>query len=461
MPAPSPLRVAIVGSGPAAFFTADVLLGQTEQAVALDMFERLPAPFGLVRFGVAPDHQKIKGVVKSFDKVARRPGFRFFGNVDVGTHVSLDELRQHYHLICIASGAQTDRRLGIPGEDLARSHPATEFVAWYNGHPEFRDCRFDLSVRRVAVIGVGNVAVDVARLLCRTPDELAATDIAPFAEEALAASGVREVYLIGRRGPVQAAFTNPEVRELGDLAGADVCVAPRDVALDALSRAALEQSDDRTLRKKVEILEEFAQRTRTGKPRLLTLRFLASPVELLDDGAGGVGALRLARNRLEDDGRGRLRAVATDESEELPVDTVFRSVGYRGVPMPGLPFDEKGGVIPNDGGRVLDAGAPLRGIYVSGWIKRGPSGVIGTNKPDGAETAAAMLADGARGETLEPAAPDPAAVDALVRARQPDAVTYDDWRRVDAEEVARGKPAGRPRVKCITVDEVLGVLARR
>jgi ferredoxin/flavodoxin---NADP+ reductase len=400
---PAGLRVAVVGSGPAAFFTAEPLLGRTDRAVTVDMFERLPAPFGLVRFGVAPDHQKIKSVTRSFDKVARRPGFRFFGNVDVGAHLTLDDLRRHYHVICFATGAQTDRRLGIPGEDLARSHPATEFVAWYNGHPDYRDLVFDLSVRRVAVIGVGNVAVDVARILSRTPAELARTDIADYAETALAASGVREVYLIGRRGPVQAAFTTPEVRELGELEGADVVVPPEDVVLDPLSRAALAAADDRALEKKVEILQDYSARQRTGKPRTLTLRFLLSPVEILADDAGGVRAMRLVRNRLEDDGRGGARAAATGQIEELPVDLVFRSVGYRGMAIPGLPFDERSGTVPHERGRVMAGGAPLPGVYVSGWIKRGPSGVIGTNKPDAAETVETILADAAAGLLPEPA----------------------------------------------------------
>jgi ferredoxin--NADP+ reductase len=450
-----PLRVAIIGSGPAAFFTAEALLGRAGLAVTVDMFERLPAPFGLVRFGVAPDHQKIKSVTRSFDKVARRPGFRFFGNVEVGAHVSLDDLRHHYHAICFATGAQTDRHLGIPGENLARSHSATEFVAWYNGHPECRALEFDLSVERVAVVGVGNVAVDVARVLCRTPEELATTDIAPYAEEALRASRVREVYLLGRRGPVQAAFTTPEVRELGELPGADVRVPPDEAALDPLSQAELARADDRALVRKVEVLQEFSRRPRQGKPRLLTLRFLVSPVELLDDGRGGVGGMRIVRNRLEDDGKGGLRAVATDRSEVLPVSLVFRSVGYRGIAIPGLPFDPRAGIVPNDGGRVQRDGRPEPGLYVSGWIKRGPTGVIGTNKPDGAETAERIAADWETGALAPPTRPDPAAAEAMVRARRPDAITYPEWCRLDEVETARGQAVGRPRLKFCSVEEML------
>lgn len=455
-----PLRVAVIGSGPAAFFFVEHLLARDELSATVDMFERLPTPFGLVRFGVAPDHEKIKSVTRSFEKAASRPGVRFFGNVDIGRHVTLDDLRAHYHAVCLATGAQTDRRLGIPGEDLARSHPATEFVAWYNGHPEFRDLTFDLSAERVAVVGVGNVAVDVARILCRTPEELATTDIADYALEALRESRVREVYMLGRRGPAQAAFTNPEIRELGDMPGADITV-PRDEAeLDPVSRAAVEAAGDRQTLKKVEIVESYADRPRSGKPRRLTLRFCVSPVELFDDGKGGVGGMRLVHNELKAAGDA-IRPVATERFEDLPVQMVFRSVGYYGVPIPNLPFDERRGVIPNLGGRVIDAGgAPVPGVYVSGWIKRGPSGVIGTNKSDAGETVDTLLADVQQGAVHVPALPAPDAAEQLIRDRQPDFVSYDDWRRLDALETARGKAAGRPRVKFTSVREMLEALER-
>jgi ferredoxin/flavodoxin---NADP+ reductase len=450
-----PLRVAVIGAGPAGFFLADKLLGNGQVSVQVDLFERLPTPYGLVRFGVAPDHEKIKNVTRSFDKVAAKPGFRFFGNVDVGRHVSLDQLRRHYHQIAFSTGAQTDRHMGIPGEALANSHPATEFVAWYNGHPEFRDLKFDLSAERVAVVGVGNVAVDVARILCRTPEELATTDTADYAQEALREARVKEVYLLGRRGPVQAAFTTPEVKELGELAGADVKVLPEEVALDPLSQAELERGEDHAAaQKKVDILREFSQRPLSGKPRLLTIRFLVSPVELLDDGTGRVRAMRIVRNRLVEGKGGALRAEPTEHCEELPVGLVFRSVGYRGVALPGLPFDDKAGVVPNDKGRV----GP--GLYVAGWIKRGPSGVIGTNKPDAAETAESMLAEVAAGSVPGPAAPDPEAALATVRAAQPALVTYPDWQRLDRFETERGKALGRPRVKCTSVEEMLAALKR-
>lgn len=458
-----PLRVAVVGSGPAGFFVAQHLLSRNEIVVTVDMYERLPAPFGLVRFGVAPDHEEIKRVARSFEKVAARPTFRFFGNVEVGRHLTLDDLRRHYHMICFATGAQADRRMGIPGEDLSGSHAATEFVAWYNGHPDYRDRVFDLTVERAAVVGVGNVAVDVARILCRTPEELSRTDIADYALEALARSRIREVYMLGRRGPLQAAFTNAEVKELGELPGADIRVLPEELELDPLSRAELEKSEDRALRRKLEILQEFSQRAPSGKPRCLTIRFLVSPVELVGDSQGRVRALRLVRNRLCPDGKGGLRAEPTGQYEELPVGLVFRSVGYQGVPIEGLPFDPKQGVVPNQGGRVVDPGSgePLIGLYVAGWIKRGPTGVIGTNKPDAAETVEKMWQDLARGAFLQPELPAPSEVERLVAARQPRLVDYAGWRKIDEMETAAGARQGRPRVKFTSEEEFLAALGRR
>ena len=444
------MRIAIVGAGPSGFFLADKLLSQESVPVSVDLFERLPTPYGLVRYGVAPDHEKIRNVTRTFDKVAARKGFRFFGNVEVGKHVTLEELRHYYHLIAFTTGAQTDRRMGIPGEDLPGSHTATEFVAWYNGHPDYRDREFDLSGERVAVVGVGNVAIDVARILARSHDELATTDLADHALEALRQSGVREVYLLGRRGPAQAAFTNPEVKELGELAGADVSAVMAEIELDALSAAAT--GDDATVKKKLDILNDYARRQATGKPRRLNLRFLVSPVEILERN-GRVGGIRLVRNRLVQSGDD-LKAEPTGEHEDLPVDLVFRSVGYRGVPIAGLPFDEKKGIVPNERGRVMDPShaSRLTSHYVSGWIKRGPSGVIGTNKPDAGETAEAMLEDAAAGNTLSPDRED---ILPLLRERQPCLVDWTAWQRLNEVECAAGAGAGRPRVKHTRVEEML------
>ncbi|PYM25897.1 MAG: NADP oxidoreductase [Candidatus Rokuibacteriota bacterium] len=461
--AAQPLRVVVVGAGPAGFYVAEHLQRRDDVVVEVDMLDRLPTPYGLVRAGVAPDHQKIKAVTAAFDKTAAHPRFRFFGGVELGKDVTVAELRGHYHQIVYTTGAQTDRRMGIPGEDLPGSHPATEFVAWYNGHPDYRDCQFDLSQERVAVVGVGNVAVDVARILSRTPEELEKTDIADHALEALRQSRVKEVYLLGRRGAAQAAFTNPEVKELGELEGADVAVIAEEVELDQLSRESLEKTGDRAGFKKVEILQEYARRAPAGKPRRLVLRFLVSPVALTANGAGAVGGLRLVHNRLVASATGTIQAQATERFEDLSVGLAFRSVGYRGVPLPGVPFDEKWGVILNQKGRVLDPDSkqPQLGEYTAGWIKRGPSGVIGTNKPDAAETVVAMLEDAAAGRVLTPTEPDRAAAERLLRQRQPRLVTYAEWLRLNALEIERGRPRGRPRVKFTRVDEMLAALGNR
>jgi ferredoxin--NADP+ reductase len=459
--ATNPLRVAIIGSGPTGFYAAEHLFKESI-VVRLDMFDRLPTPFGLVRGGVAPDHQKIKSVTLAFNRIAENPNFRFYGNVEFGTHLTLADLRDHYHQIVYCTGAQTDRALGIPGEDLQGSHAATEFVAWYNGHPDYRDSKFDLSQERVAVIGLGNVAIDVARILCRTPEELAVTDIADHAFEALRHSKVKEVYLLGRRGPVQAAFTNPEIKELGELAGADIYVPPADAELDELSRAELERNQDRLTLKKVEIIQNFAHKPDGGKFRQLILRFLVSPIELIGDEHGHVKAIRLVKNKLYATEAGTLRPEPTSQYEELPVGLVFRSVGYRGVPLPGVPFNDKWGVILNHKGRVLnpDTHQPVVGEYCAGWIKRGPSGVIGTNKPDALETVQGMMEDLANGQTLQPTHPQPTAAEELIRQRQPRYVSFAGWLRLNKIEVACGQETGRPRVKFTRVEDMLAALER-
>ncbi|MFP4323914.1 MAG: FAD-dependent oxidoreductase [Anaerolineales bacterium] len=452
------LRVAIVGSGPAGFYAAEHLFKQ-DIPLSVDMFDRLPTPFGLVRGGVAPDHQKIKGVTKVYDRVATQPNFRFFGYVELGKDIQLDEMRHFYHAIILTTGAQTDKKLGIPGEDLERSHPATEFVAWYNGHPDFRHLTFDLSQERVAVIGVGNVAVDVARILSRTPDELRETDIADYALEALAESQIKEVYLLGRRGPAQAAFTNPEIKELGELAGADCIVLPEEAELDPLSAHYLKEAKDRQLTQKVEIIQSYADR-QPNKPKKLFVRFLVSPTEIHDDGQGGVGAMTLVHNELFRNDIGAIHSRSTDKFEKLACGLVFRSIGYRGVPISGVPFRDDWGTVPNAGGRVLDGptGPQVPGLYTAGWIKRGPSGVIGTNKPDAVETVTNLLEDHAEGMLPTPDHPDPAALEALVRKRQPNFFSYADWLRLDALELSRGEATGRPRLKFTTIDDMIAAL---
>ncbi len=457
----NPLRVAIIGAGPAGFYAAEHLFKQNETAVSVDMFDRLPTPYGLVRAGVAPDHQKIKSVTKIFDRVAQKDNFRFFGYVEIGKDLSVADLANHYHQIIYTTGAQTDRNLNIPGIDLENSHAATEFVAWYNGHPDYRDYEFDLTQERVAVIGVGNVAVDVCRILCRTTAELAKTDIADYALEALSQSRVKEVYMIGRRGPAQAAFTTPEMKELGEMEDADIIILPEEAELDPLSRAAMDSADRGTTRK-VELIQSHARREPIGRSRRLHLRFLVSPTELIGDENGRVAQIRLVKNELYQTDAGTLRPRATDQYETMPVGLVFRSIGYHGVPIAGVPFNESWGVILNEAGRVMsDNREVMVGHYTAGWIKRGPSGVIGTNKPDAVETVELMLADAAQGQHLHPAQPDPAAIVDLIAERQPLYFTYDDWLKLDEVEVTRGAKLGRPRLKFTTVEQMLTAAGKR
>ena len=439
-----PLRVAVVGSGPAGFYAADALLKSEDPPAAVDLLDRLPTPWGLVRLGVAPDHENIKAVSRAFEKTAARPGFRFFGNVDVGVAVTHAELLERYDAVIYTVGAQTDRRLGIPGEDLPGSWPATAFVAWYNGHPDFQDLDFDLSHERAVVVGNGNVAIDCARMLALTAQELASTDTVAAAEQAIIHSGIREIVMLGRRGPVQAAFTPPELQELGELAGADVVVDPRDLELDAASAEALEADRERA-RRNVDLLREFAAHEPKGLPRRIVLSFLVSPVAILGDER--VEAVELVRNELVSE-RGRLVARPTGERETLPCGLVLRSVGYQGVELPGVPFDGAGAVFPNEDGRVVGAAR----TYVAGWIKRGPSGVIGTNKKDAVETVTALLADARAGILAAGGGGDLAD---LLRERDVPFVEYDGWRAIDAAERAAGEPLGRPRVKLTAWSDLL------
>ena len=426
-----PLRVAVVGSGPAGFYAAGALLA-ADIPVEVDMIERLPTPWGLVRLGVAPDHPKIKSVSRAFERIAAQPGYRFVGNVEVGNHVNHSDLLDLYDAVVYAVGAQTDRRMGIPGEDLPGSWAATEFVAWYNGHPDFQHLEFDLSGKRAVVIGNGNVAVDVARMLALTPEELAPTDTTHAAIDAIAGSGLEEIVIVGRRGPAQAAFTTPELIELGELAGADVIVDP----------AELEGAEphDTNAERNLEVLRGFAAREPEGKPRRLVLRFFRSPVAILGDGK--VEAVELVRNTLDADER----AVPTDDREIVETGIVFRSVGYRGVELPEVPFDERSGTIPNDRGRVEP------GVYAAGWIKRGPSGVIGTNKKDATETVEQLLEDLRDAPRKGKQAHD---VDALLLERGARPVLYEGWATIDELERTEGEKLGRPRVKLCTWEELL------
>jgi ferredoxin--NADP+ reductase len=450
---PRPFRIAIVGAGPAGFYAADRLL-RDERQFEVEMFDRLPTPWGLVRAGVAPDHPKIKAVTRVYEKTAARERFRFHGNVEIGSDLSHDELVSCHDAVIYTYGASRDRRLGIPGEDLPGSVPATSFVAWYNGHPDAAHHDFDLSGKRAVVIGNGNVAIDVARMMVLPREELQATDIADHAIDAIANSSIEEVVIIGRRGPAQAAYTTPELRELGELTDSDVVVDPAEIELDPASKAWLESDDsDRTSRDNVEIVQEYSTRTPSGKPKRVVLKFLASPVEIIGDDK--VTAVRLVHNELKADGD-QIRAVAGSSEEVLECDLVLRSVGYRGSAIEGLPFNESAGTVLNADGRVLasDGAGALRGVYTAGWIKRGPSGVIGTNKKCANDTVDKLIDDLDAG-LLPTATFGAEQLDALLAERCPNRVDYSGWERINTHELSEGEAQGRPRVKLVHRDDMI------
>ena len=442
------MRIAIIGSGPAGFYAAEALLKRSDTPIDVDVFDRLPTPYGLVRGGVAPDHQKIKAVVRVFATTAARPTFRFLGNVQLGRDVSVEELRRHYHQIVYATGNESDRRLGIPGEGIAGCTPAAVFVGWYNGHPDYRNARIDLSVNRVAVVGNGNVAVDVARILMRSRAELERTDIAAHALEVLCNSQVREVFVLGRRGPEQAAFTPSELKELGNMEAADPVVDPGELAGFADANG------------NMKILRSFASRQPRADAKKLHLRFLLSPTEVVADGAGKVAGLALEKNRLEARPDGALAARGTGQVEVLEVGMVLPAIGFAAERIAGVPFDEKARIIANQDGRVVDPA--LRTVvpdeYVVGWARSGPQGLIGEHKRASAHVVEHMMVDGAGLEAR--VLPRREAIDALLRERGVQLVSFDDWKRLDDVEVARGERRGAPRDKIVDVEAMLAVLSQ-
>ncbi len=454
-----PVRVAVVGAGPAGFFTADALLRRQTPVFDVDVIERLPTPFGLVRAGVAPDHQKIKSVTKTFDRTAKEHRFRFLGNVTVGRDVTAEELREHYDQVVYAVGSSSDRRLGIPGEELRDCHAATAFVGWYNAHPDFRDFPFDLGTRRAIVIGVGNVALDISRVLLRSPKELAKTDIAGHALDVLEHSNVREVVLLARRGPAQVAFEQKELAAIAELEGVGVKIDPRALKSDA---ARLDELEPRA-RRNVEYMLELANDQPKDRERVLRIEFLLSPVEILEGEPDRVRGVLVEKNELVPGPRGRLSAKGTGERHEIEAGIVFRSVGYFGLPLPGVPYDKKQGIIPNQDGRVQTkrGGEVLPGVYAVGWIRRGPIGVIGTNKADAQAVSEAMAQDV---PTLEPRRDEDVqhgAVDAVLARRGVRVASYADWGVIDALELSQGQERGKIREKLATVEQMLDALPPR
>ena len=448
-------RVAIVGAGPAGFYAAEALL-RGEGDFAVDFVNRLPTPYGLVRDGVAPDHQAIKSVTRVYARILARKEVRYFGNVTLGRDLSVDDLRRRYDHIVYAVGAQSDRRLGIPGEDSEGSHAAFEVVAWYNGHPDYRDCRFDLSCEDVVVVGNGNVAIDVARILLHAPSTLAGTDIADHALEALGASRVRRVTLLGRRGPAQASFTNPELREFGRIDGIRAQVDAAELEIDAASEASLAENVVRQRNMKTLAGYAAAWESRGDGGRTVRFRFLVSPIEVISD-SGRVTGVRIERNRLVAQEDGYMRAEGTGETEVVPCGLLIRSVGYRGIPIPGVPYCERRGIFPNAEGRLTASAtddATVPGEYVVGWAKRGPSGVIGTNKADAAATVRLLLEDLAAGVHCRRGDAGDDLAD-LLGSRGVRWIDKEGWGRIDAHETGRGEAEGRPRVKLCATREMV------
>ncbi|MCI0401167.1 MAG: NADP oxidoreductase [Gammaproteobacteria bacterium] len=452
----NPLRVAIVGSGPSGFYASESLL-KSGYSVRVDMLERLPAPYGLVRNGVAPDHPKLKQAILVYEKIAEGPEFNFLGNVSIGRDLTIEELQRTHHAIIFACGAEADRKLGIPGEDLSGSHTATEFVGWYNGHPDYRDRTFNLSNEVAVIIGQGNVAADVCRLLGKTVDELKHTDIAEHALAALAESKIREIHVVGRRGPAQAKFTPAELRELGEMADCDPVVAPGDLDMNPESLSELVEKTNMINAKNIKIFQEFAQRAAPTKRRRCYFHFLKSPIELTGD--GHLKRVIFEKNRLKGDPFQQV-AEGTTERKELACGLLFRSIGYRGVPIPGAPFDERRGVFLNKGGRLIDKyNSIIPGLYAAGWIKRGPTGIIGTNRADSVATVKALLED--LGVLSGGEKPGAEGLYPYLAKRGIRVVSFSDWRAIDAAEVERGRPKGKPREKFTTVKGMLAVLNKR
>jgi ferredoxin--NADP+ reductase len=450
----NPLNVAIIGSGPSGFYAAEALI-RSDLIVKVDLIERLPNPYGLVRSGVAPDHPKLKQAILVYDKTAQSEDFNFIGNVCVGKDISVDELREHYHALIFTCGAETDRRLGIPGEDLPGSYTATEFVGWYNGHPDYSERKFDLSHETAVIIGQGNVAADVSRILAKTTQELSNTDIAAHAIDALQDSQIKNIYVIGRRGPAQAKFTSKELKEFGELETCHPDIDASELELNPQSQAELEEKTNAGSKKVFDLFNQYVALPESDKPRRCKFTFLQSPVEIQGDGK--VEKIILEKNALSGD-TFKQSARGTGEKIELETGLVFRSIGYRGLPIEGVPFDERGGIFPNIDGRIIDENQkPVIQMYTAGWIKRGPTGIIGTNRADSVATVNKLLEDIA----LLDSGNDKSGAEgiySLLNDRNVRYINYQQWKKIDQAEIERGKDKNKPREKFTTVDEMLTVL---
>ena len=452
-------KIAVIGSGPAGFYAAGELFRQQSGSIKVDIFDRLPTPFGLVRGGVAPDHQKIKSVTKIYSRIAENENFRFFGNVEFGSDIFRSDLLEFYDAIIYAVGSPSDRPLGISGEELPGSHSATEFVAWYNGHPDFREHKFKLSVKDVFVIGMGNVALDVARVLAKTPNELSKTDIADYALEALFESQIEDIWLVGRRGPLQAAFTPVEAREFLEMESADVILEGGSLKLDAESQLILENDASKDTKKNIEILKQISEKQSSKKKKRVHFLFLASPLEI--KGKECVEKIRMVRNELFKRDDGSLRSQATEDIIEKDAGLIFRSIGYHGNPLADVPFDHNSGTIPNECGQIIDdeRDKSLRTReYVAGWIKRGPTGVIGTNKQDAVETVHRMLETFLQEKIERRQKTDSPGIDSLLKERNVEYVSFEDWQILDKYETDVGQSQERPRVKVTSIEKMMEII---
>ncbi len=446
-----PLSVAIVGSGPSGFYSTEALI-KSGINVEIDLIDRLPAPYGLVRSGVAPDHPKLKQAIEVYKKIAQSNEFNFVGNVTVGRDIEAEELQRTHHAVIYTCGAETDRKLGIPGEELAGSHTATEFVGWYNGHPDYRNLNFDLSHETAVVIGQGNVAADVARILAKSVDELKHTDIAQHALDALASSQVRKIYVVGRRGPAQAKFTSKELKEFLEIENCRPYIDPVELELNSTSLQELDAKEGRGNKRNIEIFRKFAESEDTGKQRTCISTFLKSPIRLQ-------GVDRLQKVVFEEnDLSGELfkqSAKGTGRTMELECGLLFRSIGYNGVPVPGVPFNDRWGTIPNRAGRITSEqeGAVLPGLYTAGWIKRGPSGIIGTNRACAVESVNALLED--VDQLVAEDKPGRNGLYAILERNGVQHINFAQWEKIDAAEIAAGSPKGKPREKFTYYNEML------
>ena len=451
-----PLKVAIIGSGPSGFYTAEALLNNNDFSSQIDMFDSLPTPYGLVRAGVAPDHQNIKAVTKVYEKIAQRSDFRFWGNVEFGKDITKDELLEIFDVVIYAVGAQTDRNMNIPGENLPGSHSATEFVNWYNGHPDFKEREFDFSHENVAIIGMGNVAMDIARILARTADEFKGTDIASYAQKQLSESKIKNIYVFARRGPLQAAFTPAGTKEFPKLQGAVATISPEDLTLEYFTEKILKETDDKRIKQNLKFLEEISRNKPTPQQKEIKFLFRRSPMEVYGSN-GKVEGIKLVKNELFENDYGKLSARATDVSEDYKVGLVFRSIGYRSEPLPDVSFDDKKGIIKNLDGRVIqeNGNQHCKGEYVVGWAKRGPTGIIGTNKPDALETVKLILDDFSNIEDAAPTNSQEAIVRLFLKMKEIKFVKFSEWKILDEYEIEQGEKVEKPREKITSVQEML------